>query len=105
MIKNTGDRLDAFLLEKGDELWESCSYGNLQMIITSDPVISTSNYDGKDRRTVEFFAKGTYDGDIWVENIRFFLTEGMEHYGPNLVAEPYYGYFKDGEFSPWRPND
>lgn len=85
----TGE-IDAFALEIGDELWESCQYGNLQMVITSTPKISTSVIDGKERRTVEFFSKGTYDGDTWVENIRFYLVEGLSHYGPKLRAEPSY---------------
>ena len=99
----TGE-LDVFALEKGDELWESCQYGNLQMVITSVPKIVTTEIDGKERRSVEFFAKGTYDDDVWVDNIRFYLVEGWEIYGPKLCAEPSYGYFKDGQFSPWKPN-
>jgi len=46
------------------------------------------------KRTLEWGAVNTENS----EPIAYLLTEGFEHYGPRIYAQPEYGYLKEGEW-------
>ena len=88
MIKlKSGSEIDPFALEKGDEVWQCFQLENRKLTIVTEPVIK----DGIDgRNTVEFFADETKHGMILNKMIRYYLTKGLEHYGPRFYTEPTY---------------
>lgn len=64
-------------IKKGDVLWESSSYGNLQFEVLNDPVHNVDRWEWQ-ARTAQ---RGTVD---------YVIVDGYEHYGPRIYRNPVY---------------
>lgn len=68
----------------GDTFYE-CEYGiNICATVISIPLLYNNGVDN--RRTLKWFAKNTENDSV----IEYFMTEGLETYGPRLYAKPQY---------------
>lgn len=69
-------------LKEGDIVYE-CSYGkNIEIIITSNPIETFNEKLEKNQIS--------WTGIYGNQHIDFLVTEGMEHYGPQLYHSPAY---------------
>lgn len=66
----------------GERYWESGQYGSINFEVTSDPVVTTHSHGDR----VEFMARDVNSG----HEIRYILSEGYEHYGPQIYDMPMY---------------
>lgn len=87
---------DIVSLNIGDLIYEcEAWFGNLEARVTSKPVETEIEIDGRTRKQWSWSAENTQTGDP----INYLITDGLSHYGPHIYRAPQYCRMVDGEMT------